>query len=130
MFEAIRIMKIVTFCSLLFSCALSFGLSRHCLDALASIAANPYRGELERYEAIRVLGLEVTDPKNYIENFRAQTGITVTKRDSNGNALEGKIRVLSDNNYNRISVVGPFNNWGVTMTDEDELHSVPGTRYY
>ncbi len=65
-------------------------------------------------------------PTRDLNAFQAQTGIQVTQLDSQGIAVEARIRVLSDNPGNHIQLVGDFNNWGTAI----ELHPVAGTPYY
>ena len=95
--------------------------------ALKGWQNNPWSESLARYEVIRDLGL---NPTLDIHGFRAQTGIFVTKRDAQGNPVEGTLRVLSDNPKNDIRVIGDHNTWGAHASETDTLHSVPGTPYY
>lgn len=95
--------------------------------ALQEYLANPHRGDLERYEATRILNLP--DGEN-IANFRAQTGISVTERDGNGEATRGKLRLLVDNPGSSVAVIGPFNDWGKSIRPEDHLRPIEGTPYF
>ncbi|MCC6276590.1 MAG: hypothetical protein IT289_01600 [Oligoflexia bacterium] len=62
----------------------------------------------DSYEATRTIGLK---PTKQIKKFQPQTGIRVTKRNSNGAPIEIRLRVLSDNPQNQIGVIGDFNQW-------------------
>lgn len=82
---------------------------------------------LKDYEVTRIKGLAAA---KQCESYQSETGIFVTKRDAQGNALEGKIRVLSDNPNNKIEILADFNGWGESKTPEDKLKRVDGTPYY
>lgn len=82
---------------------------------------------LNFYEATRIRGLAA---EKSCGAFQAEQGIFVTKRDAAGNAVEGTIRVLSDNAGNSIYVVAEFNLWGAAKTADDKLHPVEGTPYF
>ena len=88
------------------------GLSSNCQLALEALANNPHRDELSRYEAISILRREAPHPQDYIERYTPQTGIFVTKRNAQGNATEGIIRELIDNDHADVRVIGPFNKLG------------------
>lgn len=81
---------------------------------------------LARYEATRIRGLQ---PTQSCSAFKPEQGIFVTKREA-GEAVEGKIRVLSDNPNNEIYVIGDFNQWGAAKTPDDKLTKVEGSPYF
>jgi 1,4-alpha-glucan branching enzyme len=82
---------------------------------------------LTRYEQTRIRGLAATKSCG---SFQAQEGITVTRRDAQGKALEGKIRVLVDNPASEIFIVAGYNEWGAAKTEEDRLRRVDSSPYY
>jgi len=115
------------FVNLWVSSALFGALSDNCQQALAALANNPNRDQLSRYEAVSILHAEAPQPQDYIENYTPKTGIFITKRDAQGNATEGVIRELIDNDSSDVRVIGPFNKWGISGTDDYQLHPVSGT---
>ncbi|MBI1861011.1 MAG: alpha amylase C-terminal domain-containing protein [Deltaproteobacteria bacterium] len=104
----------------------SLTLAGPCVDLLFA-ANNPNLPALQQYALFD--SQEAIDRRD-IRQFRAQVGIEVTRRNSAGRAVEGKIRVLSDNNGNLISILADFNDWGKNFLPEDHLKWVPGTPYY
>jgi 1,4-alpha-glucan branching enzyme len=79
------------------------------------------------YEQMRIRGMPAAQ---YCETFRSKAGITVTRRDGSGNAVEGKITVLVDHPSRRVYVLSDVNKWGEARGDADLLKPVPGTPYY
>lgn len=82
---------------------------------------------IQRYEAWRIQGLAAAKD---CKAFKPEEGLFVTKRDASGNAVEGTLRVLSDNPGNDVWVVGDFNQWGAAKTEDDHLKPVAGTPYF
>ena len=66
----------------------------------APLAAQAY--DLDFYELTRTQKLK---PSKSWDEFDAKTGIHVTARDEHGNAIEGELRVLSDNLKQKIRFV-------------------------
>lgn len=95
-------------------------------DADGAEAGGAANDSLERYEAIRIRNLQATQS---CSAFKPEQGIFVTQR-QDGQAVEGKIRVLSDNPNNEIYIVADYNEWGATKTAADKLTRVDGTPYF
>lgn len=93
----------------------------------ASDAPQDSGPSLDFYEATRIRTLAATKDCGA---FKAEQGFTVTKRDAQGNAVEGMLRVLSDNPANKIVILADFNKWGAERTADDQLNAVAGTPYF
>lgn len=107
------------------ACKTGVGPSGTVKDA---VAPAPSSGpSLEFYEATRIQSLSASKA---CASFKPEQGFTVTKRDTQGQALEGKVRVLADNPNDQIYIVGDFNRWGADKTAGDQLTLVPGTPYF
>lgn len=87
----------------------------------------PDAPSLDFYEATRIRTLAAVKD---CAAFQAEQGFLVTKRDAQGNAVEGKIRVLADNAGDQIYVLADFNKWGAEKTAADKLQAVAGTPYF
>jgi 1,4-alpha-glucan branching enzyme len=79
------------------------------------------------YEATRILNLK---PEKSCRDFKAQVGITVTRRDGQAQAKAGRIRVLSDNPNNEIYIIYAGNEWGEKKTDADRLLPVANSPFF
>lgn len=98
--------------------------------ANAQAAASPQAAEgsaIDFYENFRIQDLQA---EKSCDGFVAQQGIAVTKRDEQGNAVEGTVRTLVDNPNQQIYIIGDWNDWGDSKTDDDKLRAVDGTPYY
>ena len=71
-----------------------------------------------------------TSGRKGCDQFQAAQGFTVTKRDAEGAAVEGTLRVLAGDPADVIYLVGDFNKWGAERTAEDRLSPVAGTPYF
>lgn len=96
-------------------------------DASSTFDDQSGNDPLADYEATRINGVPASKD---CHNYKSETGIFVTKRDAQGNATEGRIRVLSDNANNKIQILADFNGWGQNFAPEDELKRVGDSPYY
>lgn len=103
----------------------SIAFSRTCSEILVDGGRD--RDWLKQFAMIRALDKA---PTRSLEDFRPQVGLEVTRRDEQDRPIEGRIRVLSDNSGNQISILADFNGWGRSMTSADHLRPVHGTPYF
>ncbi|OFZ54717.1 MAG: hypothetical protein A2428_16005 [Bdellovibrionales bacterium RIFOXYC1_FULL_54_43] len=97
---------------------------RRLLHELSRAHLEPGMAEQEGFRA----GLRTAERP--LSEFQPEQRIRVTRRNSRGEAVRGKIRVLVDHPTADIHIIADFNDWGKKLTAADRLRPIPDTPYY